>query len=167
MEERLICMRLSNTALLELVAKLAAPSIEQAGCVLWDVEFVKEAGERYLRVYIDNDEGVSIDQCELVSRALDKALDEADPIEQSYNLQISSAGVERELVRDFHFTSFMNADVTVKFRQAVNGVKLHKGVLRGYDDGKLTFEFPGEEELYVCDRKDVSSVKLDDFDPDF
>jgi ribosome maturation factor RimP len=88
-------MRLSNAALLELVAKLAAPSIEEAGCVLWDVEFVKEGGERYLRVYIDNDEGVSIDQCELVSRALDKALDEADPIDESYILEVSSAGAER------------------------------------------------------------------------
>lgn len=149
------------------VWEIAEPLANELGLILWDVKFVKEGANWFLRIIIDKPGGVGIDDCVALNDALDAPLDEADPIEQSYNLQISSAGVERELVRDFHFTSFMNADVTVKFRQAVNGVKLHKGVLRGYDDGKLTFEFPGEEELYVCDRKDVSSVKLDDFDPDF
>ena len=76
----------------DLVAQLAQPLAEAAGCSLWDVEYVKEAGTWYLRIYIDKETGVSIDDCEAVSRPLSDALDEADPIEGSYTLEVSSAG---------------------------------------------------------------------------
>ena len=75
----------------ELVAALAAPIAEQNGCTLWDVEYVREAGQWFLRVYIDKPEGISINDCEAVSRPLSDALDEADPIEGSYVLEVSSA----------------------------------------------------------------------------
>ena len=68
----------------DIVTELARPVVQQAGCELWDVEYVKEAGQWFLRVYIDKDGGVSIDDCEAVSRALDPVLDERDPIEASY-----------------------------------------------------------------------------------
>lgn len=158
MEERLICMRLSNAALLELVASLAAPSIEQAGCVLWDVEFVKEAGERYLRVYIDNDEGVSIDQCELVSRALDKALDEADPIDESYILEVSSAGAERQLKRPSDFEKFMGSQVAVKLYSAREGRKEHIGILASYSDGNVGITV-GDRTIDF-NKNEIASVRL-------
>ena len=81
----------------DLVARLAQPLAEAAGCSLWDVEYVKEAGTWYLRIYIDKETGVSIDDCEAVSRPLSDALDEADPIEGSYTLEVSSAGADRVL----------------------------------------------------------------------
>mgnify|MGYP002551751030 CR=1 FL=1 len=86
----------------DLVAQLAQPLAEAAGCSLWDVEYVKEAGTWYLRIYIDKETGVSIDDCEAVSRPLSDALDEADPIEGSYTLEVSSAGADRVLTMDLH-----------------------------------------------------------------
>ena len=83
----------------ELVAEVAAPVAQEQGCTLWDVEYVKEAGSRYLRVYIDKPDGVSIQDCEDFSRALDPILDEADPIPDSYIFEVSSAGAERQLKR--------------------------------------------------------------------
>ena len=79
------------------VGALARPFVEAAGCTLWDVEYVKEAGEWFLRVYIDKEGGVSIDDCEAVSRPLSDALDQADPIEGSYTFEVSSAGADRAL----------------------------------------------------------------------
>lgn len=148
------------------VWEIAAPLAEQLGLVLWDVKFVKEGANWYLRIIIDKEGGVSIDDCVAMNDALDAPLDEADPIEQSYNLQISSAGIERELVRDFHFKTFIGADLTVKFRTAVNDAKVHKCVLRGYEDGQVTVEFP-DGSLSTFDKKDASSIRLDDFDPNF
>ena len=79
------------------VAALALPAVEGAGCTLWDVEYVKEAGSWFLRVYIDKEGGVSIDDCEAVSRPLSDLLDQADPIEGSYTFEVSSAGADRAL----------------------------------------------------------------------
>lgn len=148
------------------VWEIAEPLARQLGLILWDVRFVKEGTNWFLRVIIDKEGGVGIDDCVAMNDALDAPLDEADPIEQSYNLQISSAGIERELVRDFHFTSFIDAKVTVKLRQAIDGAKLFKCILRGYEDEKITLEFP-DGSIRTLDRKELSSVKLDDFDPDF
>ena len=148
------------------VWEIAAPIAEELGLILWDVKFQKEGTNWYLRIIIDKAEGVSIDDCVAMNDALDIPLDEADPIEQSYNLQISSPGIERELVRDFHFTSYMGEKVIVKFRSAVEGVKLHKCVLKDYNEGNVTFLFEdGEERTF--DKKDTSSIKLDDFDDNF
>ena len=148
------------------VWELAAPIAERLGLILWDVKFLKEGANWYLRIIIDKEGGVSIDDCVAMNDALEAPLDEADPIEQSYNLQISSAGIERELVRDFHFRMFLGADVTVKFRTAVNDAKIHQCVLKGYEDGTVTVTFPDGSD-YTFDKKDASSIRLDDFDPDF
>ena len=89
----------------ELVSAMAAPLVEAAGCSLWDVEYVREAGQWFLRVYIDKEGGVSINDCEAVSRPLSDALDEADPIEGSYVLELSSAGADRPLKKPEHFAA--------------------------------------------------------------
>ena len=115
----------------EKVAELARPVVEEEGCRLWDVEFVREAGERYLRLYIDKAGGVSIDDCERISRRLDPLLDEADPIPESYVFEVSSAGAERVLKRPSDFEEFIGSFVEVKLYQPVNGRKAVVGTLEG------------------------------------
>ena len=94
----------------ERVFDLARPVVEEEGCSLWDVEYLRAAGPRYLRIYIDKDGGVSIDDCERISRRLDPILDEADPIPESYVFEVGSAGADRELKRPSDFAQFMGAE---------------------------------------------------------
>ena len=98
----------------ELVAELAAPAVAEQGCTLWDVEYVREAGQWYLRLYLDKDGGVDILDCEAVSRKVSDLLDEADPIEGSYTFEVSSAGAERPLKRPSDFQRFLGHPVLVK-----------------------------------------------------
>ncbi len=140
------------------VLTLAQPVVEAEGCEIWDVEYVKEAGAWYLRVYIDKAGGVSIDDCEAVSRALDPVLDEADPIPTSYIFEVSSAGVERELKRPRDFEKFLGSQVEVRHYQPVEGAKAHTGTLRGYADGAVTIEINGAEKTYQ--KAQVAQVRL-------
>ena len=122
----------------EKVEALARPVIEDEGCELWSVEYVREAGSWYLRVFIDKEGGVGIDDCERISRRLDPILDEADPISDSYVFEVSSAGIERELKRPSDFEHFIGAEVELKFYQPINGRKSVVGKLMGYDNGDVT-----------------------------
>ena len=122
----------------DLTAQLARPVAEENGCTLWDVEYVKEAGSWYLRVYIDKEGGVSIDDCEAVSRVLSDLLDEADPIQDPYTFEVSSAGADRALKRPEHFQAFLGAPVDVKFYRPQNGQKTCTGLLAGRDGQTLT-----------------------------
>lgn len=122
------------------VFALACPVVEEEGCRLWDVEYVREAGTRYLRIYIDKDGGVSIDDCERISRRLDPMLDEADPIPESYVFEVGSAGAERELKRPSDFEQFMGSEVEVKLYQPLNGRKSYVGELSGYENGDVTIK---------------------------
>ena len=142
----------------ELTAGLAAPIVEAAGCSLWDVEYVREAGEWFLRIYIDKEGGVSIEDCEAVSRPLSDALDEADPIEGSYTLEVSSAGADRVLKKPEHFAQFTGSEVDVKLYRAREGRKELTGVLKGYDNGNVTVELPGGD--VTLEKKDVAQVRL-------
>ena len=142
----------------ELTAGLVAPIVEAAGCSLWDVEYVKEAGEWFLRIYIDKEGGVSINDCEAVSRPLSDALDEADPIEGSYTLEVSSAGADRVLKKPEHFAQFTGSEVDVKLYRAREGRKELTGVLKGYDNGNVTVELPGGD--VTLEKKDVAQVRL-------
>lgn len=122
----------------DLVAQLAAPAIAAQGCELWDVEYVREAGQWYLRLYLDKDGGVDIADCEAVSRVVSDLLDEADPIEGSYTFEVSSAGCERVLKRPSDFEKFMGGPVLVKLYKARDGRKEFAGTLTGYQDGAIT-----------------------------
>ena len=127
--------------LTELVAQLAAEPAAAVGCFVWDVEFVKEGGERYLRVSIDNDAAqVDIDQCEAVSKVLDAKLDELDPIQEPYILEVCSAGAERALRRPEDFRRFLGSPVTVKLYSAREGRKEWPGVLAAWEDGDVVLE---------------------------
>lgn len=142
----------------DIVAQLALPIAEQAGCSLWDVEYVKEAGSWFLRIYIDKEGGVSIDDCEAVSRPLSDALDEADPIEGSYVLEVSSAGADRVLKKPEHFQQFAGAEVEVRLYRPRDGKKDFVCNLVSCEDGNVTVELAGEQVLF--EKKEVAQVRL-------
>ena len=121
------------------VEALARPVVEEEGCKLWSVEYIKEAGTWYLRIFIDKDGGVGIADCEAISRRLDPILDEADPIPESYVFEVGSAGAERELKRPSDFEQFIGSDVEVKLYQPYEGRKTLVGTLEEYNDGNITF----------------------------
>ena len=140
------------------VYELAKPVVEQAGCSLWDVEYVREAGSWYLRVFIDKEGGVSINDCENISRTLDPILDEADPIPDSYVFEVGSAGAERELKRPGDFQQFMGSEVEVRLYQPLNGSKAFVGTLSGYDNGDVSI-LAGKENMSF-QRAQIAQVKL-------
>lgn len=142
----------------ETVAKLAQPVVEQEGCSLWDVEYLREAGTWYLRVYIDKEGGVSIDDCERISRALDPILDETDPIPESYVFEVGSAGAERELKRPSDFDKFMGSRVELRLYQPLEGSKSFVGTLCGYENGNVTINIAGAEKRF--EKEKVAQVRL-------
>ena len=144
----------------ELTAELAAPVIAERGCTLWDVEYVKEAGTWYLRVLLDKEGGVDILDCEAVSRRLSDLLDEADPIEGSYTLEVGSAGAERALKRPGDFQRYLGSPVLVKLYRNQDGRKEFPGVLAGYDEdtGDVTITV-GKQEMTFA-KKDIALVRL-------
>lgn len=128
------------------------------GVELWDVEFVKEAGTQYLRVYIDKPEGICVNDCEAVSRALDPILDAEDPIPCSYVFEVASAGIDRELKRPSDFEKFMGSRVEVKLYQPVDSRKVYVGELAGYDRGDVTLLVNGKKR--VLKKPVVAQVRL-------
>ena len=142
----------------DIVAALAAPIVEEAGCSLWDVEYVKEAGEWFLRVYIDKEDGISIDDCEAVSRPLSDKLDEADPIEGSYTFEVSSAGADRVLKKPEHFLQFQDEEVEVKLYRPREGRKEFVGFLRAHNDGNVTLDVGGTPMAF--EKKEIALVRL-------
>ena len=142
----------------DLVAEFAKPIVEQFGCSLWDVEYVREGAERYLRIYIDKDGGIDIDDCEKIHRAIDPVLDEKDPIAESYHFEVCSAGIERTLKRPSDFAQFMGSPILVKLYRPRNGLKEIPCLLRGYEDGKLTVE-AGKESI-TFEKSEVALVRL-------
>ncbi len=142
----------------EIVAGFARPVVEQFGCELWDVEYVREGSDYFLRLYIDKEGGVDIDDCEKISRAVDPILDEKDPIAESYHFEVCSAGLERALKRPGDFERFMGSPITVKLYRPRNGLKELPGILRGYDDGRVTAEC-GKETI-TFEKSEVALVRL-------
>lgn len=137
---------------------LLRPICEKNEVRIYDVEFVKEAGEWYLRAYIDRDGGVDINKCVDVSHALSDALDEHDFIEEAYTLEVSSPGLGRQLKKDRHFENSLGQDVDVKLYKALDGTKEFTGKLKAFDSDSITIENAGKDITFV--RKEVSSVKL-------
>ena len=140
------------------VSEIARPVVEEEGCSLWDVEYVREAGTWYLRIFIDKDGGVSIDDCERISRRMDPILDEEDPIPDSYVFEVGSAGADRELKRPGDFRQFMGSEVEVKLYRPVEGSKRYTGALTGYDDGAITLNQNGKVVSFTKDQ--IAQVRL-------
>ena len=120
------------------VWEFAEPVVKAHGCSLWDVEYVREGGQWFLRLYIDKPDGVDINDCEAISRAVDPILDEKDPIPDSYSFEVCSAGLERQLKRPSDFEQFIGSDVEVKLYQSYEGRKTLVGTLEEYNDGNIT-----------------------------
>ena len=142
----------------ELVAQFAKPIVEEHGCSLWDVEYVREGSERFLRLYIEKEGGVDITDCEAISRAVDPVLDEKDPIAESYHFEVCSAGLERALKRPSDFERFMGSAIMVKLYRPRNGLKEIPGVLVGYEDGKVTVT--AGKETITFEKSEVALVRL-------
>ena len=143
----------------ELVAVFAKPIVEAHGCELWDVEYVREAGQWYLRLYLDKEGGVDILDCEAVSRKVSDLLDEVDPIESSYMFEVSSAGAERQLKRPSDFERFMGSPVLVKTYKNRDGRKEFAGILAGYEDGAVVLDMGGELPVRF-EKAEVALVRL-------
>lgn len=141
-------MKQKNIA--ETVWEIAEPLAKSFGYILWDVEYVKEGADMILRITIDTDAdgGITIDDCEKMHRAIDPLLDEADPIEDSYMLSVSSPGVERSLTRPFHFERMAGTDVLLKFYAAVDGAKSLRAALVGLDGDDIVVKLNGEEKRF-------------------
>ncbi|MBQ8959677.1 MAG: ribosome maturation factor RimP [Ruminococcus sp.] len=141
------------------VYDLVRPVTDELGYYLWDVSYVKEGAMWYLRVFIDRDEGISIEDCERVTEPVNAVLDEADPIPQSYMLEVGSAGLERELVKEEHFQVCRGDTVRVRFIRSIDGEKEIVAELAGADREKVTVLLEsGEEKSFPL--SDVAFVKL-------
>ena len=143
----------------DVVWELAEPVVREHGCQLWDVEYVREAGQWYLRLYLDKDGGVDILDCEAISRRVSDLLDEADPIESSYVFEVGSAGLERQLKRPGDFARFMGSPVLVKTYQTRAGRKEFAGQQAGYEDGAVLLDMGGAEPVRFG-KNEVALVRL-------
>ena len=145
----------------ERVFTLIKETVEEQGVSLWDVRYLKEGASYYLRVFIDKEEGISIDDCTKVNHAIDPIIDEADPIENSYYLEVCSTGLERELVRPEHFYAKMGEKIKLKLYKAIDGVKEFSGILKDFDGKEITV-LADEKEMKFA-RNEISVCRLDDF----
>ena len=138
--------------------KLLEPIMEANHFEMVDVEYVKEGGSYYLRAYIDKENGITIDDCELVSRALEEKLDEEDFIEEAYILEISSPGLGRVLKKDRDLERSIGKEVDVKLFRAVNGSKERTGFLKAWNETEITLDTDGEEE--ILKRDEIAQIRL-------
>ena len=152
----------SNTA--QTVWQFAEPFARDLGLSIWDVRFVKEGAYWYLRIFIDRPEGVTLDDCEAFSRAINDPIDQLDPIQQEYCLEVCSPGIDRELTRPEHFAAFLGAVVSVRlFRALPDGSKDLTAILHQFQDAVLTLETQDGQVLEIP-KKDTVSVRVcDDF----
>ena len=138
--------------------ELLLPIAEKNGVDIYDVEYVKEGSDYFLRAYIDKEEGVNINDCEAVSRALSDALDQADFIPDAYILEVSSPGLGRTLKKDRHLEKSIGEDVEIKLFKAVDGCKEFEGELVGFDSDSITILTDGAEKKFV--RSDIAIIRL-------
>lgn len=157
-------MKKSNGTVVSTVWRLAEPLAKEFGYILWDVEYVKEGADMFLRITIDSDAGITIDDCEKMHRAIDPLLDEADPIEESYHLEVSSPGLERELKNDWQISACEGWEVEVRLYAPLDGAKSYIGTLRGVGDANdVVVDCGGTERRFPKDA--IASLKTRyDFD---
>lgn len=151
---------MANSA--ERVYELIKDAVEAEGVRLWDVRFLKEGASWYLRVFIDKPEGISIDDCTNVSHAIDPIIDEADPIDVSYYLEVCSPGIERELTRSRHYEESLGKQVRLKLYRAYDGKKEITGTLEDVTEENVTLVTEGN--ALAVERKNISKANLSDFE---
>ena len=139
------------------VAELVAPVAEEMGIILWDVEFVKEGTKKILRVTIDSEEGIDINTCEAFHRTIDPMLDEADPIDESYYLEVTSPGIEREIKTNAHIEMCSGEKVEIKLYAPKNGAKTFTGILNGLDnEDRVIIDINGE--ITVFEKNEIAKI---------
>ena len=143
-----------NEALLE---EIATPICEECGVYVYECEYKKEGGDYYLRLFIDKDGGVDIEDCEKFSRAIDPMLDEENPIEEQYTLQVSSPGIEREIKNDFHMEHCLGETVQVRLYAPLNGFKEYVGELVSYTADSVTLDV---DEIVEIPRKAIGKMNI-------
>ncbi|HBI91358.1 MAG: ribosome maturation factor RimP [Terrisporobacter othiniensis] len=141
------------------IEQIVLPITQANDLELVDVEYVKEGGEFFLRVYIDKEDGVSLNECELVTRALNPILDEKDPIKDNYYLEVSSPGLDRPLKKDKDFVKYQGRDVEIKLYKSIDGSKLHEGELVGLTEEKNIKVIIDNKEVEF-NKKDVALIRL-------
>ena len=137
---------------------MAEPIAENIGCYIYDVEFVKEGGLYFLRIFADREGGIDLDTCEEISRALSDVLDDKDPIKQNYYLEVSSPGIERKLKTSEHFKRYIGETVDIGLYKAISGSKQLTGVLKGFGEGVIEAEVGND--VYKIPQKETTFVKL-------
>lgn len=137
---------------------LLEPIVQANGCEIYDVEYVKEGSEWYLRAYIDKPEGVNIEDCEKVSRALSDALDKEDFIADAYILEVSSPGLGRTLKKDKHLEKSLGSEVEVKTYKPIEKCKEFAGILKAYDRDTVTIELESGEMTFS--KSDIALIRL-------
>lgn len=143
---------------------LSKPIANRLGIDIWDIKFLKEGSGYYLRIFIDSKDGVTIEDCEKFSRAIDAPLDEMDLISQNYCLEVSSPGIERELTRDEHFEKFIGDKIIIRLiRPTQDGTKQLNGRLLSFNKDEIEISYSDLKSLSIP-RKNVAFVKLDDFE---
>ena len=140
--------------------ELVTPIVEEGGFELVDVEYVKEGGEYYLRVYADKEGGINIDDCVSISRALEAKLDEADKLTEAYILEVSSPGLTRPLKKDKDFKRSIGKLVEVKLYSALNGTKELEAVLKDFSDTTIVLADEDTAEEITIDRSNISMIRL-------
>ena len=138
--------------------ELLTPIAQKHGTTVYDVEYVKEAGDWYLRAYIDKEGGVNINDCVDVNHALSDALDVDDFIEEAYTLEVSSPGLGRQLKKDRHFENSLGQEVDLKTYKPVDGCKEFTGILKAFDADNVTITIQDTDKIFL--RKDISVIRL-------
>lgn len=145
-------------SLVDKLSAMISPVVEELGYELYHIELVKQDGEYYLRIYIDKTEGITLDDCEKVSRSVSNLLDEKDPIPVSYYLEVSSPGIFRTLYSDKHFNRYIGSRVKIKLNSLFNGKKIYEGKLSSFSNENITLSFGNED--VIIPREKISSVTL-------
>lgn len=147
----------SANSIVKKAAEIAEPIAKELGYTLWDVEYVKEGADWYLRYTIDNEDGIGIEDCEKMSRAIDPILDEYDFIEDAYHLEVSSPGLEREIKTDYHLEKCTGEKVCVRLYAPLNGAKVIVGELAGFDSEQIRITADGE---IIIPRKAIAKMNI-------
>lgn len=142
----------------EKVENLIRKNIEELGYELYDVEYIKEAKDYFLRIYIDSKKGIDLNDCEKVSNNITELLDKEDLIPEQYFLEVSSPGIERVLKKEKHLSDNIGNEVQIKLFKPFEGQKQYKGILKGFDETKIEIVNQNEEQINI-DRKNISQIK--------
>lgn len=149
---------MKGNALIDQISEIVKPFAQELNYEIYHIEYVKENGEYYLRIYIDKDGGITLNDCEALSRRVSDVMDEKDPIKEAYFLEVSSPGLNRGLYCDDHFKRYIGREVLIKLTKAIDGKKSIKGILKEVNEEFVTVE---SENLVAVPKDKIKSANLD------